>query len=45
MTPNITLITVDQMRRDCLGVMGHDVIETPNLGDKVSIEFETRERR
>lgn len=31
MKPNIILITVDQMRRDCLGVMGHEVVETPNL--------------
>jgi arylsulfatase len=31
MKPNILLITVDQMRWDCLGVMGHPVIETPNL--------------
>lgn len=31
MKPNILLITVDQMRFDCLGVMGHPVVETPNL--------------
>ncbi len=29
--PNIVLITVDQMRRDCLGALGHPVVETPNL--------------
>ncbi|MCS7460891.1 arylsulfatase [Paenibacillus doosanensis] len=29
--PNILLITVDQMRWDCLSVMGHPVVETPNL--------------
>lgn len=29
--PNILLITVDQMRGDCLGVAGHPVIDTPNL--------------
>lgn len=29
--PNIVLITVDQMRGDCLGVAGHPVVETPNL--------------
>ncbi|QHW33477.1 arylsulfatase [Paenibacillus rhizovicinus] len=31
MKPNILLITVDQMRADCLGVLGHPVVETPNL--------------
>lgn len=31
MKPNILFITVDQMRWDCLGVMGHPVVETPNL--------------
>ena len=31
MNPNIVLITADQMRRDCLGVMGHADVETPNL--------------
>ncbi|MCB7067856.1 arylsulfatase [Enterocloster citroniae] len=29
--PNIVLITVDQMRRDCMGISGHPVVETPNL--------------
>ncbi len=29
--PNILLITVDQMRGDCLGVLGHPVVETPHL--------------
>lgn len=31
MKPNIVLITVDQMRRDCMGAAGHPDIETPNL--------------
>jgi arylsulfatase A-like enzyme len=31
MRPNILLITVDQMRADCMGVMNHPVIETPYL--------------
>ncbi len=30
-SPNIVLITVDQMRGDCLGVEGHPAVETPNL--------------
>lgn len=29
--PNILLITVDQMRYDCLSILGHPVVETPNL--------------
>jgi arylsulfatase len=29
--PNILLITVDQMRGDCMGAAGHPVIETPHL--------------
>ncbi|NOU71276.1 arylsulfatase [Paenibacillus sp. LMG 31458] len=28
---NILLFTVDQMRWDCLSIMGHPVVETPNL--------------
>lgn len=31
MRPNIVLITVDQMRRDCMGAAGHPHVETPNL--------------
>lgn len=31
MRPNVLLITVDQMRGDCLGINGHPVVETPNL--------------
>ena len=31
MKPNILLITVDQMRADCLGSAGHPVVRTPNL--------------
>jgi arylsulfatase A-like enzyme len=29
--PNLLFITVDQMRWDCLSVLGHPVVETPNL--------------
>ena len=29
--PSILLITVDQMRGDCLGILGHPVVETPHL--------------
>lgn len=29
--PNLLLITVDQMRFDCLSILGHPVVETPNL--------------
>jgi len=29
--PNILLITADQWRGDCLGMMGHPVVKTPNL--------------
>lgn len=28
---NVLLITVDQMRGDCLGIEGHPVVQTPNL--------------
>ncbi|RAR44693.1 arylsulfatase [Paenibacillus sp. MDMC362] len=31
MKPNILLITVDQMRADCLSLLGHPIVETPNL--------------
>lgn len=31
MRPNLILITVDQMRRDCMSAAGHPVVETPNL--------------
>ncbi len=31
MRPNVVLITVDQMRGDCIGALGHSIIETPNL--------------
>ena len=30
-TPNILLISADQMRWDCLGAIGNPVIQTPNL--------------
>jgi len=29
--PNILLITADQMRWDCMGCAGNEVIQTPNL--------------
>jgi arylsulfatase len=29
--PNLLLITVDQMRFDCLSIQNHPVVETPNL--------------
>ena len=29
--PKILLITADQFRWDCLGAIGNDVIQTPNL--------------
>src|SRR5690606_31805825 len=29
--PNILLITTDQMRGDCLGILVHPVVETPHL--------------
>lgn len=35
MKPNLLLITVDQMRGDCLGAAGHPLLETPNL-DKLA---------
>jgi arylsulfatase len=31
MKPNILLLTVDQMRADCLSALGHPVVETPYL--------------
>ncbi|WP_238392671.1 arylsulfatase [Paenibacillus antri] len=31
MKPNLLLITVDQMRFDCLSVLNHPIVETPNL--------------
>lgn len=31
MKPNILFITVDQMRWDCLSILGHPIVETPNL--------------
>ncbi|MDQ6423483.1 arylsulfatase [Paenibacillus sp. LHD-117] len=31
MKPNILLLSVDQMRADCLSVLGHPLVETPNL--------------
>jgi arylsulfatase A-like enzyme len=29
--PNLLLITVDQMRADCLSALSHPIVETPNL--------------
>lgn len=29
--PNVLLITLDQLRADCLGVAGHPLVRTPNL--------------
>jgi arylsulfatase A-like enzyme len=29
--PNIVFILLDQMRRDCLSLLGHPVVETPNV--------------
>ncbi len=31
--PNVLLITIDQLRADCLGASGHPVVSTPNLDD------------
>ena len=31
MKPNILFINVDQMRYDCLSILGHPVVETPYL--------------
>lgn len=31
--PNVLLITVDQMRYDCLSIAGHPIVETPNLDE------------
>lgn len=31
--PNILLITVDQMRFDCMSIAGHPLVETPNLDE------------
>jgi len=31
MQPNVVLISTDQMRGDCIGALGHPVVETPNL--------------
>ena len=30
-SPNIVLILLDQMRWDCLSILGHPVVETPNV--------------
>lgn len=35
--PNIVFILTDQMRGDCLGVLGHPVVKTPNL-DRIARE-------
>ncbi|MCM0646862.1 arylsulfatase [Clostridium swellfunianum] len=36
MKPNVILIEVDQMRGDCLGILGHPVVETPYLDTMAS---------
>lgn len=33
MKPNIVMIMVDQMRFDCLSILGHPVIDTPHLDE------------
>lgn len=33
MRPNLMLITVDQMRRDCMSAANHPVVETPHLDE------------
>ena len=38
--PNVLLITLDQFRGDCLSVLGHPVVRTPNL-DALSREATT----
>jgi arylsulfatase A-like enzyme len=35
--PNVLLITLDQMRADCLGAAGHPLVRTPNL-DRISAQ-------
>ncbi|MCM0649983.1 arylsulfatase [Clostridium swellfunianum] len=35
MKPNVILIEVDQMRGDCIGVLGYSVVETPYLDTMV----------
>ncbi|NIK80270.1 arylsulfatase A-like enzyme [Paenibacillus castaneae] len=35
MKPNVLFITVDQMRGDCLSILGHPTVQTPNL-DKLA---------
>jgi arylsulfatase A-like enzyme len=35
--PNILLVTLDQLRADCLGVAGHPVVRTPTL-DRLAAE-------
>ena len=31
--PNIVFILLDQMRGDCLSILGHPVVDTPNIDD------------
>lgn len=35
MKPNILLISVDQMRADCLSIINHPVVDTPNIDQLV----------
>lgn len=39
-SPNVLLVTLDQFRGDCLSVLGHPVVRTPNL-DALSRESTT----
>ncbi|SMG53937.1 arylsulfatase [Paenibacillus aquistagni] len=40
--PNLLLITVDQMRYDCMSIEGHPIVDTPNLDElaRTGIRFE-----
>ena len=32
--PNLVFFLADDLRPDCLGVLGHSIVKTPNLADK-----------
>src|SRR5699024_6942659 len=36
MRPNVVLIMVDQMRADCLSILGHPVVDTPHIDQLAS---------
>lgn len=40
--PNLLLITVDQMRYECMSIEGHPIVDTPNLDElaRTGIRFE-----